>query len=89
VTNIGRFTRVETEITGMPVGEWAIDELATRTPGKETLATVEARRSAALNQFADDRPAMKPERATAEAVLPPAGTPLAAVSLMANWRWCR
>src|SRR5215510_7295396 len=48
--DVGRLTRVGTEITGVPAGAWAADELAPRIPGRETLFAVEARRRGAQDQ---------------------------------------
>ncbi|HEX7841730.1 MAG TPA: DUF4157 domain-containing protein [Kofleriaceae bacterium] len=41
--DVGRVTRVDVEISGMPLGAWSVDELAPRSPGRETLVTAEAR----------------------------------------------
>jgi len=48
--DVGRLTRVETEITGKPLGVRGIDELAPRVPGRETLVTAEARRWGMLGE---------------------------------------
>jgi len=42
--DVGRVTRVEVEVTGVPLGAWSVDELAPRTPGRDTLAIAEVRR---------------------------------------------
>jgi len=41
---VGRLTRVETEVHGVPRGTWALDELAPSTPGRTTLVVTERRR---------------------------------------------
>jgi hypothetical protein len=47
--DVGRLTRVQTEILGVPRGAWPIDELALRAPGRTTLVIAEARRREATN----------------------------------------
>ena len=47
--DVGRFTRVGVEINGESLGAWSVNELAPRTPGRETLVTTEARRWAAMS----------------------------------------
>src|SRR6185369_12209240 len=42
--DVGRLTRVETEVHGVPRGTWALDELAPSTPGRTTLVVTERRR---------------------------------------------
>ncbi|HEX7838874.1 MAG TPA: DUF4157 domain-containing protein, partial [Kofleriaceae bacterium] len=41
--DVGRVTRVDVEVSGIPLSAWSVDELAPRTPGRETLVTAEAR----------------------------------------------
>lgn len=48
--DVGRLTRVGTEIVGTPLGAWHIAELAPRTPGRQTLVAAEARRWGVQNQ---------------------------------------
>src|SRR3954470_7894669 len=50
--DVGRLTRVETEISDVPGGAGRADELAPRTPGRETLVAVEARRRGVQDQLA-------------------------------------
>ncbi len=50
--DVGKLTRVGTEITGVPVGAWGANELAPRTPGRETLVAAEARRWGVQSQVA-------------------------------------
>lgn len=50
--DVGRLTRVATEITGVPVGAWGANELAPRVPGRETMVAVEARRWGVQDQAA-------------------------------------
>ena len=47
--DVGRFTRVGTELDGTPRRAWIVDELVPRTPGRETLVTAEARRWKAMS----------------------------------------
>src|ERR1700759_1753523 len=42
--DVGRLTRVETEVQGVPPGTWALDELTPSTPGRTTLVATEMRR---------------------------------------------
>lgn len=46
--DVGRLTRVATELDGTLFGAWSVDELAPRTPGRETLVAAEARRWKAM-----------------------------------------
>ena len=50
--DVGQLTRVATEIIGVPVGRWGANELAPRTPGRETLVAAEARRWGVQDQAA-------------------------------------
>lgn len=47
--DVGRLTRVQTEILGVPRGTWPIDELDPRTPGRTTLVIAEMQRLPAYN----------------------------------------
>src|SRR5262249_20387720 len=47
--DVGRVTRVAVELEGATSAVWGADELKPRTPGRETLVTVEARRWARMN----------------------------------------
>jgi len=47
--DVGRFTRVGVELEGTPLRAWGVDELAPRTPGRETLVAAEARRWKAMS----------------------------------------
>jgi len=48
--DVGRVTRVGVEIGGESLGVWGAKDLAVRTPGRETLVAVEARRRGVLDQ---------------------------------------
>lgn len=47
--DVGRLTRVQTEILSVPRGTWPIDELAPRTPGRTTRVIAEMQRLPAYN----------------------------------------
>jgi uncharacterized protein DUF4157 len=47
--DVGKFTRVGVEINGDSLGAWSVNELKSRTPGRETLVIAEARRWAHIS----------------------------------------
>jgi hypothetical protein len=48
--DVGRLTRVGSEITGVPMSAWRASELRPRAPGREPLVAAEARRWSALDE---------------------------------------
>jgi hypothetical protein len=78
--DVGRLTRVGIEISGVPAGAWGAKELAPRTPGRETLVAVEARRRGVQDQVS---PALEDaDAATGRSELPDADEMMRAMAAL-------